>query len=326
MSNQRMADIAALSRRVEDAATVGWIARAKAMGAGADYVAEMGGPSRAVDVLSKALSTGSLAEAGAGTAVTAFIENAARSSAFLAMVAERSFRRAPFDTPLIHSGSLPLPEGRSEGQMIQVAELELEGAKLKAQSVGTIVIANDEAWSRIDGPGQSFINGLLQAAVGKAADARMFEALAGTTPIAFTAAEGNQAALTAALRSAMKALLLKSGQSLRWVLSPAAAATLSTISADGRISVGPSGGTIFDIPAYLTEALEPGEMALIAASEIAADVIDLSIMRARSATVQLPGGEQISLFQSNMTGVRAVLSFGLEPLADAVMARVTLTE
>lgn len=221
---------------------------------------------------------------------------------------------------------MPLPDGIIEGSLIPVADLELEGAKQKAETVGTIIIANDEAWSRIDGPGQSFINGLLQAAVGKAADARMFEALAGTTPIAFTAAEADEAAVVTSLRSAIKALLLKSGQSLRWALSPTAAATLSTLSADGRISVGPNGGTIFDIPAYLTEGLAAGEMALIAASEIAADVIDLSIMPARSASVQLPGGQQISLFQSNMTGVRAVLSFGLQPLADAVMARVTLTE
>ncbi|TGN58598.1 hypothetical protein E4L95_12370 [Paracoccus liaowanqingii] len=325
MTNQRMADISALSRRVEDAATVGWVARAKAMGLGADSIAEMGGPRRAVDVLSKALDTGSLTSAGATTAVMAFVENAARSSAFLAMVSDRAFRRVPFDVPLIHSASVPLPDGMIEGGLIAVAELELEGAKLKAESVGTITIASDEAWARIDGPGQSFINGLLQAAVGKAADARMFEALAGTTPIAFTA-DGTETAVIDALRFAMKAMLTKSGQSLRWVLSPSAAATLSTISADGRISVGPDGGTIFGITAILTDALEPGELALIAASEVAADVIDLSIMRARSASVQLPGGEQISLFQCNMSAVRAVLTFGLVPLADAVMARVTLTE
>lgn len=326
MSNQRMADISAMSRRVEDAATVGWVARAKAMRIGADSIAEMGGPARAVNVLSKALDTGSLASAGATTAVMAFIDNAGRSSAFLSMVSERAFRRAPFDVPLIHSGTVPIPDRMVEGSLIPVAEIELEGVKLKAQSVGSIVIASDEAWRRIDGPGQAYINGLLQAAIGKAADVQMFDALAGTTPIAFTAASGDEDAVIAALRSAIRAMLTKSGQTLRWALSPSAAATLSTVSANGRISVGPNGGTIFDIPAVLSEGLEPSEMALIATSEIAADVIDLGIMPSNASVVQLPGGEQISLFQSNLTGVRAVLTFGLEPLADAVMARVTLSE
>lgn len=324
--NQRMADISALSRRVEDAATINWVARAKALRLDADTVAEMGGPSRAVHALSKTLDTGSLAAAGATTAVTAFIENSGRSSAFLSMVAERAFRRVPFETPLVHSATAPIAEDLTEGALIPVAALEMEGAKLKERSVGTIVIASEEAWGRVDGPGQAFINGLLQEAVGKAADQRMFAALAGTDPVVLTAAAATEAAVVASLRTAMRALLTKSGQSLRWALSPSAAATLSTVGSDGRISVTPSGGVIFGVPAVLTDGLEAGEMALIAASEIAADVADLSITRSRAGALRLPGGENLSLFQLNLLAVRAVLAFGIEPLAADVMVKITLED
>lgn len=324
--NKHLAELNAMSARAEHAAVVGWIARAKALRLDADAAAEMGAPSRAVDILAKAVNTDSLANVGAVYSVMAFIENASRASAFMAMVNDRAFRRAPFDTPLVHSGTMPIPSGHVEGALIPVAELELEGATLKSQSVGTIIVASEEAWNRIDAPGQAYINGLLQTAMGKAVDVRMFEALAGTTPVAFTADRSDQAATVTALRSALAAMLTKAGQTLRWALSPTAAAVLATISADGLISVGPNGGTMFQIPAYITDGLAEGEVALIVASDIAADVIDLGITRSKAATLQLPGGELISMFQCNLLAVRGVLTFGVLPLADTVMAKVTLTE
>lgn len=324
--NKHLAELNAMSARAEHAAVVGWIARAKALRLDADAAAEMGAPARAVDILAKAMDTSSLTNVGAVYSVMAFIENASRASAFMAMVNERAFRRAPFDTPLIHSGTIPIPSGHVEGTLIPVAELELEGATLKSQSVGTIIVASEEAWNRVDAPGQAYVNGLLQTAMGKAADVRMFEALAGTTPVNFAAAFADNEAIVVALRSALAAMLTKAGQTLRWALSPTAAALLATISADGLISVGPNGGTMFQIPAYITDGLAEGEVALIAASDIAADVIDLGITRSKAAMLQLPGGEQISMFQCNLLAVRGVLTFGVLPLADTVMAKVTLTE
>lgn len=154
----------------------------------------------------------------------------------------------------------------------------------------------------------------------------MFEALAGTAPVNFAAASADDAAIVSALRSALAAMLTKAGQTLRWVLSPVAAARLATISSDGLISVGSNGGTIFKIPAYITDGLDPGDLALVAASSIAADVVDMGITRSNAAMLQLPGGEKISMFQCNLLAVRAVMSFGILPLADAVMATVTLNE
>ena len=70
----------------------------------------------------------------------------------------------------------------------------------------------------------------------------------------------------------------------------------------------------------------PGEIALIAASDIAADVVDMGIMPSRASALRLPDGSPMSLFQLNLIAVRAVMAFGVTPLADAVMAKVTLTE
>jgi hypothetical protein len=324
--NRSLANTSAAAGRVEAAATIQWLARSKALKLDAVDMSEMGAPGRAIDVLSKAVDTSSLASAGAMTAVMAFIENAGNASAFLSMVSEQAFRRAPFDVPLIHTESLPIPSGLSEGGLIPVGELELEGKKLTEESVGVIVVASDQAWMRVDGPGQAFINGLLQSSIGRAVDVRMFELLAGSAPVNLTAAKDAPAAIVTALGGALQAMLTKSGQVMRWAVSPAAAAVLAPLSADGRISVTPAGGMIFGIPATISEGLDPGEIALIAASDIAAGVTDFGITNSRASALRLPGGEALSLFQLNLIGVRAVMSFGVEPLADAVMAKVTLTE
>lgn len=324
--NRSLASTSAAAARVEAAATIQWLARSKALKLDAVDMSEMGAPTRAVDVLTKATDTSSLAAVGVMSAVMAFIQNAGQASAFLSMVSEQAFRRVPFDTPLIHTESLPIPSGLSEGGLIPVGELELEGKKLTEESVGVIVVASDEAWQRVDGPGQGFINSLLQSAIGRAVDARMFELLAGSAPVNLTAAKDAPAAIVTALGGALQAMLTKSGQVLRWAVSPAAAAVLAPLSAEGRIAITPAGGMIFGIPAVISEGLEPGEIALIAASDIAADVVDMGIMPSRASALRLPDGSPMSLFQLNLIAVRAVMAFGVTPLADAVMAKVTLTE
>lgn len=324
--NRTLANTSASAARVEAAATIQWLARSKALKLDAVDLSEMGAPTRAIDVMTKATDTSSLAAVGVMSAVMAFVQNAGQASAFLSMVGEQAFRRVPFDTPLIHTESLPIPSGLTDGGLIPVGELELQGKKLVAESVGVIVVASDEAWQRIDGPGQGFINSLLQSSIGRAVDARLFELLAGSAPVNLTAAKDDPAAILTALGGALQAMLTKSGQVLRWAVSPAAAAVLAPLSADGRIAVTPAGGMIFGIPAVVSEGLEPGEIALIAASDIAADVIDMGIVPSRASALRLPGGESLSLFQLNLIGVRAVITFGVTPLADAVMARVTLTE
>lgn len=322
--NQRMADISASARKLEDAASVGWIARSKALRWNAEILEEHRAPQRAVDVV-KALSTDSLTEAGATTAVMAFLELAANSSAYLRMLTDRSFQRAPINTPLLYATTEPIAHRHSEGEIIPVSDFAMDSVKLEPESVGTIIVASKEAWRRLDAPGQAYVNGLVRNAIAKAADLRMFEILDATTPQEFTANASTEQGAVAGLQSALGAMFTQAGQRLRWVLSPTAAAILAPYSAAGRLAVGPNGGTIFDIPAMLTDALAENEVALIAASDIAADAVDLGIFGSQSATLQMPDGSRMSMFQNNMVAVRAVLSFAMQPAADNVMAKLTLT-
>ncbi|TJZ91609.1 hypothetical protein FA743_10965 [Paracoccus gahaiensis] len=322
--NQRMADISASARKLEEAASIGWIARSKALRWNAEIMEEHRAPQRAIDVV-KSLSTDSLAEAGATTAVLAFLELAATSSAYLRMLTDRSFQRAPINTPLLFATTEPIAHQHVEGQIIPVSDFEMDSVRLQPESVGAIIVANKEAWRRLDAPGQAYVTALVRNAIAKAADLRMFEILDATNPQEFIADVTGEEGAVAGLQQALGALFTKAGQRLRWVLSPTAAAILAPYSAGGRLAVGPNGGTIFDMPAMLTDALGENEIALIAASDIAADAVDLGIFGSQSATLQMPDGSLMSMFQHNMVAVRAVLSFAMQPAAENVMAKLTLT-
>lgn len=67
---------------------------------------------------------------------------AARALELLTLCASRSgeVRGATWDEV-----DMPIPSGLIEGALIPVAEMELEGATLKTQSVGTIIVASEEA-------------------------------------------------------------------------------------------------------------------------------------------------------------------------------------
>lgn len=322
--NQRMADISAMSRKLEDAASIAWVARSKALGYSSEMIEDMGAPAKAVSVV-KSFTTESLGEAGASSAVMAFLELAGTSSAFLRMLTDRSFQRAPVNTDLLFATTDPIAHRHSEGSIIPVSDFEMAGTKLAQESVGTIIVASKEAWRRLDAPGQAYVTSLLRNAVGKAADLRMLEKLDATNPQELTADASTEQGAVSGLQAALASLLTKAGQRLRWAVSPSAAALLAPYGAGGRLSVNPDGGTIFGAPAMISDALGENEVALVSASDIVADAVDLAIFGSEAALIQLPDETKISMFQQNLVATRAVLSFAMEATAENVMTKLTLT-
>ena len=172
-------------------------------------------------------------------------------------------------------------------------------------------------------------NALLRKAVGKVADGQMIAAL-GTIP-AETAAADDSAAVRAAFQEMAAQLIREAGQRMRWILSPQAVAMLAPFAPADRIEVNLDGtGTIFGAPIMVSTALPAGDLLLVSASDVAANLIDAEIEASDEADITMINAEDathvVSMWQTNSVAVRTILAFGLEPLRDTVAARLTLTE
>ena len=326
MANASLSKISAMAGRVEDGATLAWAARGKALKLPAETMQHLGAPAKAI-AIRKALTTGTLEAAGAGP-INAFAESAAPQSAFLRMVSDRSFQLAPMRTPLLYSTGDVSAAMVTEGAPITAVDTALDGVQLTPRKAATILTATKEAWGDISGPGQAYINALLRKAVGQVADGQMIAAL-GTIP-AETAAVDDAAAVRAVFQEMAAQLIREAGQRLCWILSPQAVAMLAPFAPADRIEVNLDGtGTIFGAPIMVSTALPAGDLLLVSASDLAANLMDAEIEASDEADIHMTGPEDethvVSMWQTNSVAVRTILAFGLEPLRDTVAARLTLT-
>ncbi|KGJ04996.1 phage major capsid protein, HK97 family [Paracoccus halophilus] len=321
--NDHIKTVTALANRVEDGAALAWALRGKALDLTPDRMAELGAPAKAIQIR-KTLTSGVVEAAGPGP-VKAFAEAAATQSAFFRFITDRSFQLAPMDKPLIHAtadGSAALVE---DGAPIPAMDVDLDGAKLTLRKAAAIIVATEQAWGDISSEGQAYINALLRKAVGQAVDAQMVAGL-GTIP-GFTAPKDDIAAIRAGFQSMAELLIREAGQRLRWVLSPRAVAFLAPTPADDRITVNLDGtGQIFGAPVAVSNALPAGDLLLVSASDVAANMTDVRIDTSSEGAVALAGAPLISLFQTHSIASRVIVGFGLEPMRATVAARLTLTE
>lgn len=327
MANDHINTVTALAGRVEDGAALAWGIRGKALGLSPERMAELGAPAKAI-AIRKALTSSAVEAAGAGP-VKAFAEAAAAQSAFFRLITDRAFQLAPMYRPLIYAtgdGSAAVVE---EGAPIPAMDVDLAGVRLAPRKAAAIIVATQEAWQDISSEGQSYINALLRGAVGRVADAQMIAGF-GTIP-AFTASAGEAAAIRAQFQAMAKLLIREAGQRLRWLLSPEAVAILSPLGPGDRVTVNLDGtGHIFGAPIAVSSALPTGDLLLVSASDIGANMTDVRIDTSREGTVdlsdELDGTIPVSLFQTNSIGSRVIVDFGLEPMRETVAARLTLTE
>lgn len=323
MANEHLASAVRLGERVESSAAIQWICRSLAARMNPEALEVMRAPDAAIK-FRKSISSSVFEAIGSGP-IIAFAEGAAPQSAFLRLVTDGAFQHAPLRTPLVRGTADATAALAGEGEMIPVTDISFDGEALTPQKAAALVVATDQAWADISSAGQGYINSLLRRGVGRVADARMFEALEATPQIEFTADPDDKQAIVAAMKAMVKALHNEAGERFRWVLSPNAASDLVDIDLGNRFAIGPDGGQAFDIPAGLTDGLPAGDLVLIRTSDVAARLIDFEIDSSGAATLDVDG-DPVSMWQNNATAIRVILDMAVQPLAENVMARLTLTE
>lgn len=84
----------------------------------------------------------------------------------------------------------------------------------------------------------------------------------------------------------------EAGQRMRWILSPQAVAMLAPFAPADRIEVNLDGtGTIFGAPIMVSTALPAGDLLLVSASDVAANLIDAEIEASDEADITMINAE-----------------------------------
>jgi HK97 family phage major capsid protein len=142
------------------------------------------------------------------------------------------------------------------------------------------------------------------------------------------------AQLAADIKTALTAISIGQQSRLYWVLNATLAVSLAArvAGSTGNWDLTPSGGTLAGIPVVVSDAVPSGDLVLVDASRFAAfsDVVQLAA--SQEALVQMSttpdspavaSTVMVSLFQQNMTALRATRWWGIENLTSTASATIT---
>jgi hypothetical protein len=124
---------------------------------------------------------------------------------------------------------------------------------------------------------------------------------------------------------------------LYWIASQSVAIDLCAMAtADGGPAHGgmsPLGGALLNLPCLVSDAAEEGELFLLAADSVCADIADVQLRASRNASVEMseiPAGNSVtphavnltSLFQSGSVGLLATVVWGAQKMRDNALVKI----
>lgn len=285
--------------------------------------------SRVARVLKAAVTYGSLDDpAWAGSlsdmreVSDGFIESLRNLSAFDRLL-DSGMRRIPLDSRTTIVTASANGSIVPEGQITPVTSMAIGGAGLAPKKAVALVAVSDELL-RVSEGGQDLLSSELRQAVAVATDQSFLAGIAaGATEIASSG--DTPAAVLQDLRALFAAVQPKASSRLFFVTDSLTAANLATkANADGSQAfpdMTAQGGLLAGTPLLVADGLptdaEGSTLMLIEATAVAGDTdivtIDVSqnaVMQLNTAPVSTAAAVNVSLWQSNLVGLRATRWFG----------------
>lgn len=305
--------------------------------AGALEIAErLKAPAAVIKVLQAPMSTYDTdmdAFANSNTILTSFAATSRNISAFFWILANGAFR-APFNQRVSYLTGIP--EGRmvDEAQVIGVKRSAGDKVFLQPRKVAGISVFSQELVQSAAGSGEAFLTNELRRAILPTLDSGFLSLITdGNTPT--TASAGISAAgAVADLRWLLEQVSPKAESRLVWVAAPDVGRGLATMYDGGFVfpEMSPTGGTVLNLPAIVSDGMEAGTLGLLDATGIAAETMGVELSVSRQSSIQLDDAPDspataatavISLWQNNLVGVMPSIIFGAERMKDNAFAKIT---
>jgi len=254
--------------------------------------------------------------------------------------------RAPFDVRIPEQTGGVTPGWTREGKPILVASGQFNIIEQKRSKIGGIVVLTDELVRSSEASAEAIMQRDLGAGIIEFSDRQFVDPtvaeVEGVSPASIThgapeiTGTGTTASEVEGDLAAMVQSLIDGGVALaypHWIMSAETALGLSRLRGPGgeRVfpSVGVMGGTIWEIPVIVSAGAD-ATVVLLDAAEILLSDDGLEIDVAKHATLQLesdpdeePGASVVSLWQSNLVGLRAVRHIRWRRRRDAAVAWMT---
>lgn len=269
--------------------------------------------------------TGSLNQLAA-----AFLESVGLFSVFERINADRAFVSLPArpNVAIRVLSSQPTADEVGEGTPMPVVTARVDVQDLTPVKITSVVIVNDEVFKLDPNISSSLLGAELRRAVGLASDTK-FLSLIGVGATTITSSGLTGTAMLSDLDAALQAIQIGSGSRVYLIVGPAAAKTLSIANSSGLAcfsGMSPSGGSISGIRTLVSEAAG-SDGYLVAAEQIAVADGGITLDTSIEAAVQpddspTASSPVLSLFQHNLTGLRAVRYLAVSPLRQTAVVKI----
>lgn len=300
-----------------------------------DLARQAGFPERTIQMLERASLGGVLSTSSPGDAMTTLSNGSKawfqtlRTQSIFARLLDSGMMRMPLNTAFSLATSAPVAHVVGEGKP---APLTLFGADVEAQTPVTVLALMAISDSVVTGSDAGSIDALdaeLRGAVAAAVDAKFWSLIgAGVTGFSLGTSDGTFRADTEALLDAVN---VTGTGNLVWGCSPDVATRASYY---GEY-MSPLGGEILGLPALVSSSIPSGTLRLVNAVGFAGDLADINIGSSRNASLEMKdasltqdattgtGSTMVSTFQTGMTAVRALVTFGVSKLRSDAAHEVT---
>jgi hypothetical protein len=294
-------------------------------------------PRDVIVALKSAVSGGSLndpnwsALGGSRQIVAGYIEALASVSFFDRAWTDNAFVRVQERTPVVVVTQGSTASTVAEGAPTPVSSMTLAAPSVVLRkSISEVIITNEVARNPFN---TGFIGLQLKLDVAKQVDTAAIAIIIAAGATGATSG-GTVANLTTDLKTALTAIEVGVQSRLYWVLTPTLAVSLAArvAASTGNWDLGPSGGTLAGIPVVVSAGVPAGDLVLVDASRFAGFNDALTLLASNEATIQMNTAPDspptsattlTSLFQANLTSLKAVRYWGLQNLTTTASATIT---
>ncbi len=272
----------------------------------------------------------------------AFMPTLATAGAFDRILTDGAFFRAPVRTRLLGATARLSATALDEGQAAPLVLNTLTGAVLDPLRAGAIIVLTQEILRAGGNALEAFISSELRAALAGATDAKFLAVVGDAVSTAGSLASSGSDfdAIAADVGALLGALALGSASRPYLLISPAAARRMMTLVNSLGVLAFPgmtlTGGTVCNVTAIATDAVDDGDVFALDASGIAADSGGVTLDTSREAALELAtnpannsgtptesAANMVSLFQTNSAALKVNRLFGVKPVRDGAVAEMT---
>lgn len=325
---------------VSAAATLGWIARGKAIARKSNgdearaFLAANRAPLAAQRIFEKAaIGAGSTSDStlADGVSIARWSDSARTTSAFYHILADGAFVRLPMETRVGMVTSAPSAGVVAEGKSIPVSRVTINNVVVAPQKVGAMLVVSDSLLLAI-GAEQSVFPRELLSVISAAVDTAFVDKIdTGLTPITSTAPMPD-------LRAALLAVSGVAAPRPYWIAAQDVAkfgSTIGTAKTGAPVAAASAtGGELAGLPMLVSSGVPAGTLYLVDAAQVAVAAetptievstqADILMDTAPTGASDVPTAAQmVSMFETNSTALKATAIFGAEKLRSTAVAVVT---